>query len=195
MCPPSIYVLELSVEPGGARKHVMYVCNSLEEVVAYLKEDLESDAYLSIWYGQTVRLHTCSVLTRYERDGYDFYASSLFKPTNLLQHVTYHVGQFKPITFDSEGKPQGMIEDEDGVDEDAPVDFTKQDPDEISKYLWNDPEPDVRVDINLAKFPKIRDDFQFKLEENKWAKVIFRSNDQSVKDRTYDVKYGMNTFE
>jgi hypothetical protein len=105
MCPLQIYILELSVGPAGTRKHVLYVCNSLDEVVTYLKDDLTSSPVsLSVRDEQTIRLYICPVSMRH--DGcYDFYASS--EPVDLLPYITYHdeLNSEVKVTIDTEKFP------------------------------------------------------------------------------------------
>ena len=52
----SYFLIELSIDPGGARKDLVHVVASAAEVRAIVEADLIEDAYLAVGYGETVLL-------------------------------------------------------------------------------------------------------------------------------------------
>jgi hypothetical protein len=155
----------------------------LEEVVAYIKKDL------TLWENQAVKLYVCPILGC--RNGvYEIHAFKEFM--NVLPHVTCQIGEFKPFGYDSRGNPTGMNM-VCSVDEDAPVDFTKQHPAEIAKYCrTSGDQASIKVDVDTSTFSwmyRIPPNFVFNLGEVGKGLFILRDRDEH-----YPVNYGPNSF-
>lgn len=119
MCPPQISILELSSQQNGTR---LYVCNTHEEVVAYLKADRTKD-------DEIARVHICSVL--YRDHGYEFYTRTMFKPLNLLQH-TNDIGE---IDTDKIPRTSERVYFKMDPDDTATLLYMSEDKQRISKEL------------------------------------------------------------
>ena len=161
------YILELSVKPGGSRKHVMHVHTSLTTIYRVLQQDLIEDASLAIWYGEEIILHRC---LNYK----------VIESIDLHPYITYYVGEFPPIKFDDDndviGFKKSSVLGHDPMRAD-PIDFDKLKLDEVYRYLLYDTyeifrimekegivssnmdryPPNVGVQIDLSNIPRIKD--------------------------------------
>lgn len=153
-----IYLLELSVLPGGARKCDYYVADNVQTVVDFLRADLTQESYLAICYGETIMLHICKYVGN---EHYDIAFSF-----DLHSCLTFNIADFPPIRFDSDN----CIEDEESCSEDKyldnedPIDFSKINTEEIGRYLWSDQfdESSVSVQIDLTDIQLGLNDLQIR---------------------------------
>lgn len=82
----SFYALEVSVEPGGAREHLLFALNSLSAIREELDNCLIGEVYLTLWYGRTITLTT-------------FQNGEVVDVLDLLPCITYHIDGYPPIGF------------------------------------------------------------------------------------------------
>jgi len=175
------YILELSVEPGGARKDIMYVLATLEQVYNELQKDLVRDAGLAIWYGEEILLHRCQLNKTNN-------IAVIIETIDLHERITFYVGDFAPIKFDEDGNIIGYhksstIFDDTHVpfNDPSPIDFTSKDIQEVYRYLNYDVQeifriirargengsnmerypPNVGVQIDLSKIPRIEEPMRY----------------------------------
>ncbi len=89
---PSFYVLELSVAPGGARKHDEYLYNNLEDIERALRKDLtdSSQTELALTHGETIKLRV-------------YNHNRLTRAIDLLPYLTIQVPGFPLLGFHSDG--------------------------------------------------------------------------------------------
>ena len=192
------YVLELSVAPGGSRKHDLYLLRSLTEVHRILQRDLIDDAGLAIWYGERILLHRCV-------------NENVVETIDLHPFITFHVGQFAPIRFSSEddimGYHQSKLFDAEYKDytDPSPIDFTSTDINEVYRYLHYDTmerfrimrqrgqigsdmesyPPNVGVQIDLPSIQRIENPIQY-----------FRAETTvTIRDEEYELIPGENHLD
>ena len=194
------YALELSVEPGGARKHVMHILAKLEHVYDELQKDLIRDAGLAIGYGEEILLHRCQLNNS---SG----VAIVIETIDLHTRITFHVGDFAPIKFDADQKVIGYHKSEfyAPISEESPIDFTSKDIQEVYRYLNYDINeifrmirasgqngsnmerypPNVGVQIDLTRIPRIENPIR------RWRhhKIRFEQDGE-----IRDVKPGLNDF-
>jgi hypothetical protein len=174
------YILELSVEPGGARKDIMYVLATLEQVYNELQKDLVRDAGLAIWYGEEILLHRCQLNKTNN-------IAVIIETIDLHERITYYVGDFAPIKFDENNDVIGYHksslygEESKSFDDSSPIDFTSKDIQEVYRYLYYDVNeifriirsrgengsnmerypPNIGVQIDLSKIPRIEEPIRY----------------------------------
>lgn len=176
------YILELSVKPGGARKHHLHVLPTLASIYRTLQEDLVKDVELAIWYGQEILLHRCRL---------DNYKGHVIETIDLHDKITFYIGNFEPIRFDKTNKIIGYHKSQlfdtnyKHTDDPSPIDFTSKDIQEVYRYLNYDIyevfrimkqrningsnmeryPPNVGVQIDLSSIPRIEEPLRY-LREN-----------------------------
>jgi hypothetical protein len=197
------YILELSVEPGGARKDVMHVLETLERVFNVLQKDLVHDAGLAIWYGEEILLHRCKL----EKP---FNSITIIETIDLHDKITFYVGDFSPIKFNKENEIVGYHKSElfdenyKDLNDPSPIDFTSKDIQEVYRYLYYDINqifrimrergesgsnmerypPNVGVQIDLSKITRIENPIRYFQ-----GKLTLKKNDDIIK-----LKFGENDF-
>lgn len=195
------YILEISVEPGGARKNDVHLLFSLVQVHKVLREDLINDAHLAIWYSENLLLHRCK-----KEDE----IAKIIDTIDLHERITFYIGNFEPIRFDKENNIIGYIRSEifddshKSIDDPSPIDFTSKDIEEVYRYLNYDVHeifrimkskgingsnierypPNVGVQIDLSGIPRIETERQSKIHD---IKVKF--GEEIIK-----LSFGLNDF-
>ncbi len=201
------YVLEISVEPGGARKHNIYLMPTLVDVYNILQKDLVKDAGLVIWYGETILLHRCC----YSEKDIDKTKAIVIETIDLHNRITLYVGNFSPIKFNPDGTIIGYFTSELGNDnyisllDESPIDFTSKNVNEVYRYLMYDMHeifrimkeqningtdmerypPNVGVQIDLSSIPRI----------NKPLKWIKKNYEVNINGNIHNLSHGCNSFE
>lgn len=92
----SYYVLEFSVDPGGAHKDVHYVRGTLDEIKSDLAQELNDqiNLYLLCWYGARLELHA-------------FERGELVRKADLHRAITIEARGYPAITFVGAKEPIG----------------------------------------------------------------------------------------
>lgn len=132
------YILQISVEPGGARKHDIHVLSRLIDVHQILQEDLVKDAGLAIWYGEDIFLHRCKCSISQGQRTYE-----VIETINLHPKITYHVGDFAPMKFNEDDEIIGYHKSDIfgpkyNFNDPDPIDFQSKDINEVYRYLYYD---------------------------------------------------------
>lgn len=199
------YLLEISVAPGGARKHDIHVATKLEHVHSILQTDLIKDAALAIWYGEEIWLHRCRFIN--ESNSY----AQVVETVNLHPRITFYVGDFAPMKFDQDNKIIGYYksasfsEETKCIDNPDPIDFSSKNIQEVYRYLYYDTyekfrimrarairgsnmeayPPNVGVQIKLDDLPRIEEPLRrIKSEFN-----------IKIGQQLRTLNYGLNSFE
>ncbi|GCE07576.1 hypothetical protein KDAU_49050 [Dictyobacter aurantiacus] len=143
----SFYLLELWVDPGGARKADYYLFSGVEEIKQALADDLSQQRlgpYLVLWYGEVINLFVYS-------------EGKMVWKKDLHPYITFHLPGYPPL----QGTADGYILDVSNVDL-LPSDQTRQNSqrqisrDELIDILWptepasSGQESAVRVEIDWA---------------------------------------------
>lgn len=198
-----IYILNLYVNPGGARLNLYCYITEFDKLISAIINNLKNP-YLPVWYGLDAYLYI-GKLTGVNINGIPIYSKR--KKYDILKYIKYQIGDFSPILFKkSNSLPIGYyksnIFDENYIDFQSsdPINFNSTDVNEVSRYLhYNINEmfrtgsskcgsepPKVQIDL-IDKFyqdvPKI---FQSK----KYDKIIFEVSGDEI-----ELQYGTNNFD
>jgi len=188
------YVLELSVDPGGARKNDFYLLSTLQAVWNVLQEELTRNAGLAVWYGEDILLYRCV-------------NNKSTEVIDLHPFITFYIGDFPPIKFGKNNKVKGYTKDNSDSDnsDSDPIDFTLKDIDEVYRYLNYDIHrifrimkernlggtnmerypPNVGVQIDLSSIPRIE-------EPDKRLRYNNEQRDVDLDGIIYSLKPGLN---
>lgn len=197
------YILELSVEQGGARKHDIYVLPTLKEVYRTLQNDLVRDTDLAIWYGEEIFLHRCKFVNSKK--------AKIIQTLDLHERLTFYVGEFPPIKFKNKTvvgyiKSNCFDKSYKSIDDQEPIDFTSNDLQEVYRYLHYDLHarfrimkemgingsniesypPNVGVQIDLSQLPRIEEPMRY--PKVKTFKI-------KLGDDTKTLSFGYNSLE
>ena len=121
----------------------LYLLSSLEEVYYQLQKDLIRNAGLAIWYGEEVLLHQCYITgeERTDEHGYRLQGGNVIETYNLLPSITFYVGDFPPIKFNSKNQVIGYDTKKNFTDSGNqydPIDFSVLNTNEVNRYLNHD---------------------------------------------------------
>jgi len=190
------YVLELSVDPGGASKNDLYLLYSLVDVWTTLQTELTKHAGLAIWYGEDILLYRCL-------------NSRVIEKIDLHPFITFYIGDFPPIKFDKENKVIGYKKKvfysptKKLINDEVAIDFNLKTIDEVYRYLNYDiyeifrimrkkgvhganmdsQPPNIAVQIDLSSIPRIEN------INNKLTEVKVK-----IGSERYKLNLGLNDF-
>lgn len=93
----SFYLLEVSVEPGGARESKVFILNNLEEIKYALEKSLSLhiDIYLTVLY----KRHICLMV---------YQKGKISQKINMLPYIHIKLENYPDVWFDDEGQLQGI---------------------------------------------------------------------------------------